>query len=42
MALDNICVTENSGQSVPEPSSCLLLGTGVMGLGGVIRRKLRG
>lgn len=41
MALDNISVTENTGQSVPEPSSFLLLGTGVIGLGGVIRRKLR-
>lgn len=42
LALDNISVTENSGQSVPEPSSFLLLGSGVIGLGGVIRRKLQG
>jgi PEP-CTERM motif len=40
MALDNVSVTENSGQSVPEPSSFLMLGTGVLGLGGVVRRKL--
>jgi len=40
MALDNVSVTENSGQSVPEPSSLLMLGTGVLGLGGVVRRKL--
>ncbi len=40
MALDNVSVTENSGQSVPEPSSFLLLGTGVLGLGGMVRRKL--
>jgi len=40
MALDNISVTENTGQSVPEPSSLLLLGTGVLGLGGMVRRKL--
>ena len=41
MALDNVSVTESSGQSVPEPSSLLLLGTGVIGLGGIIRRKLQ-
>lgn len=40
LALDNISVTENSGQSVPEPSSFLLLGTGVLALGGIARRKL--
>ena len=40
MALDNVSLTENSGQSVPEPSSFLLLGTGVLGLGGIARRKL--
>src|SRR5215469_11149603 len=40
MALDNVSVTQNSGQSVPEPSSFLLLGSGVLGLGGIARRKL--
>lgn len=40
LALDNVSLTENSGQSVPEPSSLLLLGTGVLGLGGIVRRKL--
>jgi hypothetical protein len=40
LALDNVSLTENSGQSVPEPSSFLLLGTGVLGLGGMVRRKL--
>ena len=40
MALDNISVTAQTGGTVPEPSSLLLLGSGVLGLGGVIRRKL--
>jgi hypothetical protein len=40
MALDNVSVTQNQ-QTVPEPSSLLLLGTGVLGLGGMVRRKLR-
>jgi hypothetical protein len=42
MGLDNVSVTQNSsGGTVPEPSSFLLLGSGVLGLGGVIRRKLQ-
>ena len=40
IAFDNVSVTQESGPSVPEPSSFLLLGTGVLGLGGFIRRKL--
>ena len=39
MALDNVSVSQ-TGPSVPEPSSLLLLGTGVLGLGGIVRRKL--
>jgi len=37
MALDNVAVTQNA----PEPSSLLLLGIGVLGLGGIVRRKFR-
>ena len=40
VALDNVSVTEVQ-PSVPEPSSFLLLGTGALGLGGMVRRKLR-
>ena len=36
LALDNVQVQA----TVPEPSSFLLLGTGVLGLGGFVRRKL--
>lgn len=42
IALDNVSVTQNQGTSVPEPSSIMLMGTGVLGLASVIRRKLRG
>jgi len=42
MALDNISVTASGGGTTPEPSSLLLLGSGVLAMGGVIRRKLRG
>jgi hypothetical protein len=39
LALDNVSVTQQAS-TVPEPSSFLLLGTGVVGLGGFVRRKL--
>jgi hypothetical protein len=39
MALDNVSVTE-AAPTAPEPSSFLLLGTGILGLGGIVRRKL--
>jgi hypothetical protein len=43
IALDNVSVTQNGGTgSVPEPSSFLLMGSGILGLAGVIRRKMRG
>jgi hypothetical protein len=40
IALDNVSVTPQSG-TVPEPSSLLLMGSGALGLAGVIRRKFR-
>ncbi len=40
-ALDNVSVSPVAN-TVPEPSSFLLMGSGVLGLAGVIRRKLRG
>ena len=38
IALDNVSVSPNN--TVPEPSSLILLATGVLGLGGIARRKL--
>jgi hypothetical protein len=41
IALDNVSVTQNSGGgTTPEPSSFILMGTGVLALGGMARRKL--
>jgi hypothetical protein len=40
MALDNVSVTQTSS-TVPEPGSLLLMGSGALGLLGVVRRKLR-
>ncbi|MGB8888149.1 MAG: PEP-CTERM sorting domain-containing protein [Candidatus Korobacteraceae bacterium] len=41
IALDNISVSSSTGTgTTPEPSSWILLGTGVVALGGMVRRKL--
>ncbi len=40
IGLDNVSVTQVPS-TVPEPSSFLLMGSGALGLAGVIRRKLR-
>lgn len=41
MALDNVSVSQSGGTgTTPEPSSLLLMGSGVLALGGMVRRKL--
>jgi PEP-CTERM motif len=41
MALDNIVVSSSGSGTTPEPSSFTLLGSGVLALGGIARRKFR-
>jgi len=38
--MDDVTYHSGGGGTVPEPSSWMLLGTGVMALGGAVRRKL--
>jgi Carbohydrate binding domain/PEP-CTERM motif len=38
--LDNVTVTQQGGGTVPEPGSLALFGSGVLAIGGLIRRKI--
>jgi hypothetical protein len=41
IALDNVSVSQNGGTgTTPEPSSFILMGSGALALGGIVRRKL--
>ncbi len=41
MALDNVSVSQSGGTgTTPEPSSFILMGSGILALGGMVRRKL--
>lgn len=40
MALDNVSLTQNSTGTIPEPSSFILMGSGILALGGIARRRL--
>jgi PEP-CTERM motif len=40
IASESFTITDGSSGTTPEPSSVLLFGSGILGLGGVLRRKL--
>ena len=41
LSLDNVSVSTSGGGTTPEPSSLLLLGSGLLAVGGVVRRKFQ-